>query len=456
MKIIIVGAGELGRLLAATLCEGRHDVVIVDSSDEGLERLKDKLDVMTVEGSCASVATLKRAGVADADALLAVSGDEAANILSCQIASRLGVKRTICRLYSSDCFSEEDGVTPEAFGVWRVFSPPEECVAKILSVLESKIVLEKIRFSNPDALMTVFEVTPSSLLAGTRVKDIPGPEMINSIRFAAIVRDRQFLIPHGDTIFIPGDKVYVAGHRERVSEFIRWISPDDSQLSRILIAGATDTGKALAERLCPTGCELRFIEKDQRKGERLLDELPAGIMVINGDPTDEEVLDEAGIDGCDAFISAAEDDEDNILCCIMAKRLGAKKVVTLTYKPEYIKIVPAMDTIDCGFSSTLVSVNVILRMLEAGTMRIDAILQRFHAHLTEFKIHRDSPVCGKPLSQCELPPSAVFALVFRDGEVLSPSGDSSLAPGDTVVAIVTPDSAQELEPLLLKKGLQRR
>ena len=121
MKIIIIGAGELGQLLAATLCAEDHDVVVIDSSSENFEHLKEKLDLMVLEGSCSDVSVLKRGGIANADALLAVSGDEAANIIACRIASKFGVKKTICRFYSLDCFSPADGITPEFFGIWRAF-----------------------------------------------------------------------------------------------------------------------------------------------------------------------------------------------------------------------------------------------------------------------------------------------------------------------------------------------
>ena len=449
MKIIIIGAGELGQLLATTLCAERHDVVVIDSSAEHFEHLKDKLDLMVLEGSCSDVSVLKNAGIAGADALLAVSGDEAANMIACQIATKFGVRKTICRFYSLECFSPEDGITPDFFGIWRAFSPPEECVRKISDILENPVCLEKIKFSNPDALMEVIAITPSSMLAGTRISDIAMSEMLRNIRFAAIVRGRSFLIPHGDTLLVPGDKVYIAGHREHVAAFVALVAPVEKKtLNRIVISGATDTGFMLARKLLEDHAgELRFIERSKKKGEALLDRLSSDVLVIQGDPTDEEVMEETGISGADLFVGTADDDEENILSCIMAKRLGAKKVVSLTRKPEYIRIVPAMDAIDSGLSSTLVSVNAVLRMLETGTMRIDAKLQRFHAHLTEFRISRKSPLIGRKLSECKLPSSAVFALLFRGADVVTPSGSTVFQENDTVVTIVTPESARELEPL---------
>lgn len=451
MKIIIVGAGELGRLLAYTLTGSGHDIVIIDNSREELSGLSDKIDAMVVEGSCSSVATLKKAGAAAADALLAVSGDEAANILACQIGSKLGVKTTICRVYSPDSFSEEDGISEKDFGITKVFSQPEETVRKIRDVLTNRIVLERMKFSNPAAQMAVIEITRSSFLSGVRIKDIPGSDILRKVRLAALLRENQFLVPHGDTILIPGDKVYVAGHKDNVQEFIDWITPDTGKIGRIVIFGTDFTGRALIHEAVAMGCDVRVIEKDLAEGEATLDTLPPGLVLINGDPTDEEILEEAGVDKTDVFISTSVVDEDNILSCIMAKRLGAKKCVSLSHKPEYISIVPTMNAIDCAFSATLIGVNTVLRLLESGMIRLDAMLQRFSANLTEFQVTASSPLVGKPLSECMIPSSGVLALVFRNGEVITPSGSTVLEVGDTAAAVVTRDGMKALLPLFPKK-----
>ena len=453
MKVIIVGAGELGRLLASTLLEGRHDVVLLDSSEEELERAGEKLEILTVEGSCASVAALKKAGIDTADALLAVSGNEPANILACHIASKLGVSRTICRLYDSSSFSEEDRIGPESLGIWRTVSPAEECAGKICSVLENSILLETILFTRPHARMAVIEITRSSSLAGVSVKNIPGPELLKNIRFAAILRGSDMIVPHGDTIFAPGDKVYVAGLEKSIRDFIEWVNPPDGkQAGRLIVRGAAETGLILARRAAEAGYEVCFIEPDEKRSESLLDELPAGVLTWHGNPTREDILQEAGISSADVFASVSQDDEDNILSCILAKRMGARKVICLTHKPEYVQIVPSLEMIDCGLSATLVSVNAILRHLESGTMRVDAILQRFRAHLSEYRISPRSPLCGRPLEECRLPQSLVLALVFRGPEeVLSPSGKTVLNSGDVAGAIVPDEDLREIQSFFPEK-----
>jgi trk system potassium uptake protein TrkA len=337
----------------------------------------------------------------------------------------------------------------------NVVIPAGECVQKIMNVLDNKIIVERILFSNPDAIMTAFEVLPSSPIAGARLKDIANPDLLDTVRFAAVLRDRQHIIPHGDTIIVPGDKVYVAGQREKVASMVRWNSPDNSDINRVAIAGATRIGKELARRLFDEGYNVRLIEKDFKTGAHLLDDLKAGIMVINGDPTDKEVLVEAGVDASDAFVSALDDDEDNILSCIMAKELGAKKVVTVTNKAEYVNIIPAIDMIDSGFSSSLVAVNTVLRQLdaEAETVSVDAILNRIDAYVFEFKVHSGSQVCGKCINEIKFPLSTVLAVVFRKGNVISAAGNLRLEENDTVATVTTYDKLKALEPLFEKKGL---
>jgi len=452
MKIIVTGAGELGRLLASTHSEEDHDVVIVDSDADEVARISDKFDGMAIEGSCSSVEILKQAGVENADALLAVSGDEAANILACQIANKLGVKHTVCRLYSNDCFSKEDGISPATFGLWRTFSSPEESAEKILAVLASPITLESITFTNPDAAMLVLEITRSSILQGVRIRDIPGPELLQKIRFAALVRDRQLLIPHGDTLLIPGDRVYVAGRKEDIDAFVDWATPENAgKPSRVIVSGDDDASVILARRAHELGFGVRMIVRDEKTGERIQDGIPPGIMVLHGDSTDESLLEDAGIEAADVFISVAQDDEDNILSCIIAKRLGAKKVISLTHRPEYIRIAREMGPIDCAFSATLVAANSVLRLLEGGNTRVDVQLQSFRAAISEFRISHASPLCGKTLSDAKLPASLILALVFRGSEIFAPAGGTVLLEGDVVVAVVTHDTMRTINRIFPEK-----
>lgn len=452
MKVIIVGAGELGRLLAKILCYINYEVVVIDSNYEELERLGDQFDIMRIEGSCTSVSVFKEAGVEDTQALLAVSGDEASNIIACQIASKLGIRQTICRLFKADSISEKDGVSPESFGIWKTFSTPEVSVKKIMEILQNRVLLEHIQFGPQDACMEIIKITDASGLVGVRLRDIAEPAMLKTVRIAAILHNNQILIPSGDTIIGKDDRLYVAGKKEHVRVFVDTITAYAiKQNPCVVIAGASATGVLLATMAYDAGYDVRIIERNKRIAEKIQDDLPAGLLIIHGDPTSEIHLAEAGVNGADVFISTADDDEDNVLSCLMAKRIGAKKVVPLTHKQEYIRIVPSIDLIDCGFSSSIASANAILKFFVSGTMRLDANLLHFGAGFSEFKITKKSPVVGVALKNCNFPPGTILALIFRDGEVITPSGDTMLQVNDTAIAIAGNDTSNRLKALFCRE-----
>lgn len=453
MKIIIIGAGELGRLLATFLSADKHDIAIIDASTDEFEQLRAKLDIATYGGDATSINTALKAGIRNADMLLAVSGDQNANILACQIARHFGVNHTICRLYSYDVFSEKDGITPAFYGIEKTFSSPGECARKVLDVLRYRIVLERMLFSNEQASMAIIEITQSSPLASRALRDVGEPELLADIRFAALVRNQVFIVPRGATRLMPGDKVYVAGQTERVNAFIERASRNIHHgKRRVIISGTGSVAVLVARGAIDCGWEVRLIEREQADAEALLAELPQNILVFHGNPNDEDVMREAGIADCDTFISLEVNDESSILSCIMAKRLGARKVVTVTHKPEYIDIVPAMEVIDCGFNASLVSLNAISRLMETGKYRLDARLQSFHAYVNEYTVTPDARIAGQQLKDCHLPESVNLAMLFRNGEIISPQGKTVLLPGDKAVAVVTPKTADLLEPFFNPPG----
>ena len=221
--------------------------------------------------------------------------------------------------------------------------------------------------------------------------------------------------------------------------------------SDVIVAGDDDAGVIVACKAHELGFGVRMIVRDEKTGERIQDEIPPGIMVLQGDPTDESLLEDAGIAASDVFVSVGQDDEENILSCIIAKRLGAKKVISLTHRPEYIRIAREMDPIDCAFSATLVAANSVLRLLEGGNKRVDVQLQSLKAAISEFRILGSSPLCGKSLSAAKLPASLVLALVIRGSEIFAPAGDTVLIEGDIVVAVVTRDTQRVIDKIFPAK-----
>ena len=366
------------------------------------------------------------------------------------IAKHLGVRKTICRVYSMDTFNADLNINPEFYGIDKAFSSPAECANSIIVSLKRHVILESIQFSNHDATLITAVVTSASPLQGVHLQDIPNTELLSKIRIAALVRDRQLMVPRADTMIYQGDKLYIAGHKEYVEQFLDYAEGQPDRKRRlVIIAGANRLSEIIATKLLEDGAEVRFVEDSRQLSEELLNNMPDDVMMVHGDITDEEVLKEAGIAKCDAFIGIEEEDEKNILSCILAKRLGARKVVAVTHKPEYISILPAMDVIDSGFNTTLVSLNAIFRLMEESSFRIDSRLLAFQAFLKEFTIKPSSTLIGKTLRDFRnstLPSSAVLAMIFRGNDVITPNGDTELKEGDVVAAIVTPASEEQIKP----------
>ncbi len=448
MKIGIVGGGTAGKFLAVTFCNDKHDVVVIDTSAKTLDRIRDKLDVMTVIGNGACYETLKEAQIDKVKLFIAVGSDDTINIHSCRIARHMGVPHIICRLTSRQYFDWNDDFTPAHLGIDYIVVPQEECVDRIINVMDDMTTLEKITFGIPEALITAFKVAPGSALSNLKLSDFPDIEMIKSIRFAGIVRNGTLIAPRGNTIIQEGDEIYLAGLRDKVDTMVKWANPDKYKIKRVIIAGGTKIGSHLAQELTNQGFDIRLIEKDHAVAEDIMNEINTRMMVINGDPTEKDVLEEAGVATADAFIAAGMEDESNILTCILAKRLGAKKVVVMTNKEEYVDLIRNMDFIDCGFSRWTEAGNSILRHISMiNQVHTNAILRRVDAVVSEFEVKENSDVCDKQIDQCKFPESTVLAMVFRDSRVLTPYGELPLRAGDKVTAITTIETETKLAAL---------
>ncbi|NOY75921.1 MAG: Trk system potassium transporter TrkA [Kiritimatiellaeota bacterium] len=449
MKIGIVGAGTLGRFLAETFCNDKHDVTVIDTSSKTLSRLRDKLDVMTLTGDAAHFKTLKEAMTEDFDIFIAVGSSDSVNLHTCRMARELGAGHIICRLASEKYFDTESGFTPDSMGIDHVAIPQEHCVDKVLDVLDNTATLDRITFSHGDALITDFRIEAKSPLNGIMLKDFPEPALIRSVRFAALVRNGELIAPRGDTLVREGDELYVAGCVKQVDAMIRWASPGTEEISLVIVAGDSTLAAGIAARVADKGFESRLIERDRANAERLLDDLNSKMMVINGDSSERDVLDEAGIQACDTFIAAGDDDESNILGCILAKRMGARKVVAVTNKVEYVDLVPRMNVLDTGFSRWLVAGNSILRYISTiNRVHTSAILHRADACVSEFAVGEKSKVADKFIGECDFPDSCVLSMVFRGDEILTPAGDLKLLAGDIVAAVTSREVERKLGKLI--------
>lgn len=453
MNILILGAGELGKQLAWTLCDNRKNkVTVVDHSAARLERLRERLDVMTVSGEAASVGVLKAAGVDKAELLLAVTGSDASNVLACRIGRHFGVGRTVCRVSKDHFFSEADGFSPKEMSIDHLIHPLNDCVDQITRVIGHYCTIERFTLPNANCEICAFHVRPRSAIANIRLSEFPEKDLLRRVRFSLVMRNRRLLMPNGEFVFKSGDEVYAAGTARDIETLLDYVDIKIKHNSTIIVAGASPAARELVRRLKAEGQHVRVVESDGELAREMMDEVGDGVMFIQGNANEADVLEDAGIDKCQTFIGALADDESNILGCVLAKNMGASKVIAVTNKAEYVDIVPAMNAIDCGFSPRLVAVNSVLNLLSSETVRVHALLQRVQAYVYEFEVEDRAPVCGKKIVDA-FPPSTIISLIFRGGEALPATGDMVLEAGDTAVVIARPKEAGRIESLLRRKRI---
>lgn len=452
MHIIILGAGSVGTHIASVLAPTKHNLVLVDKDERLLEDLQEHHDIMTVAGNGAFLETLKRAGIAKADILIAVTANSEANMLACQIAKHFEVSKTICRVSSMDFFSEDVGLTPEAFGITEVIVPTEQCAQEILDTLHSPELKELVHFSTEQAMLASFLVRPDSPLAKIRLDEFPEKELISQIRICAILRRGRLIIPRGDTRLFPYDEIYVGGSEAAIQDLLEFAFNSRMKTGSVIISGITPLSERLAELIVENGMDVTLIEMDSARAEAAVSVLPEAAMVIHGDATEPRILDEAGISSCDVFVSTVND-ETSILTCLLAKKSGAKKVFAVANKAEYLEIIAGISAISTAFSLRVAAVNEVLNHVRSNELKAGVLLKRVAAEVMEFEVASKSKVAGRMIKDLGCPAGGIVALVIRGSEVIPATGELELKVGDHVVTLAKRSAVARLEQIFSRKSL---
>lgn len=455
MYAIIIGAGAISRQIAANLCHRRNDVVVIERDEQQLEKIKEQLDIMPVLGNGATAEKLLEAGITRADMLMAITDDAETNILACSIAQHFDVPLKIARIHSDPkgYFPGEKGLTADMFGVDHALFAERKCVDNIVDALERPPVKETVRFLHSQAELVNFQLPAASPMIGYQLREFPRPELLEQLRVCAVLRRGELIIPRGNTGLLAQDEIYVAGKCEMVKELLDWAAPTRQKVKRVVIAGATLIGRLVAAKLSRRGMDLGILEAHPHAAREMAEVIGGSALIFQAESTTAETLQEAGVGTCDAFIACHQDNETNILSCIMAKRLGAKKVITVTDNAEYVNIIAGISFIDCCFSPLVAAVNELTRHIGTNDRRTLALLKRTPAEVMELTVQSGSDAEEKEIQSLKCPDSIALALIQRQGELVPAIGAERLREGDRVVTIATPDSVEEAEKLFTPKRL---
>jgi trk system potassium uptake protein TrkA len=445
MKIIIVGAGQVGYHLADRLSQEDQDVVVIDSDPERAEHIGDRLDVLAIAGNGASIHVLENAGVAGADLFLAVTNKDEVNIIGCLAADRLGVKSKVARISSPEFYIEGSVLSREQLGIDVMINPERESARETFALLTSEAATELVRFADGKVFLIGIRVMPGAPVAGKTISQLDQEFTGRQYTTVAINREGETEIPRGSSRIETGDHIFLLSPADQMPGLATLSGHEPYRLRRVMIAGGSEEAVYLARTLTEHDVAYSILDIDRSRCVELSSLLPEA-LVLQGDATDAELLEMEGISGVDGFVAYTGQDETNMLSSLLAKASGVRKVVSLLHRRQYIPLANKVG-IDAAVSPRLSAANSILRYLHRANVLGVVALKGIEAEAIEVRIAREAPAVGRPIQSLKLPRGGVVGAIIRHGKLIVPRGGNAVEVGDRVVLFALPETMPQLERL---------
>ena len=435
MNIIILGAGQVGASVAENLSSEANDITLVDTDTVVLNDLGDRLDIQTVHGHASHPDILKKAGIADADMLVAVTNSDETNIVACQIAHSLFHTPTkIARVRSQEYLKYKELFNKKALPIDVLISPEQLIAEHIQRLIEYPGALQVLDFAGGRARLVGVKAYYGGPLVGHEIADLrkhmPGVDS----RVAAIFRRGKGIVPDGHQVIEADDEVFFIAARKDIRAVMSELRKMDKPIKRIMLAGGGNIGKRLAESL-ESKYNVKLLERDAARAKQLSCELGKTIVLL-GDAADEDLLLEENIDQMDVFCALTNDDEANILSSMLVKRLGARKVMSLINRHAYVDLMESEGTIDVAISPQQTTISGLLAHVRRGDVVAVHSLRRGAAEAIEAIAHGDSKnskVVGKMVEQIELPEGTTIGAIIRREEVIMAHHDIVIENEDHLI-----------------------
>ena len=438
MKIVILGAGQVGGSVAESLVSEQNDITVVDLEPQRLRALQERLDLRTVLGSGAHPSVLSEAGIEDADLLIAVTQSDETNLVACRIAARMfNVPRRIARVRATDYLANERVLGEDGFDVDLSICPEQILTDYIVKLVEFPEALQVLDFAGGKVSLVVVRAFSGGPLVGQPLKDLRRHMPSVDARIVAIFRGDGSIVPDGDTVIEAGDEVFCLAAAEHIREVMRELRRMDRPVRRVMVAGGGNIGLRLALAL-EERYSVRVIEHNKRRCELLAARLGAA-LVLNGDTTDEELLENENIAEMDLFVAVTNDDENNIMSSLLAKRMGARRVVSLINRRSYVDLLQS-GQIDIAISPAQATIGTLLAHVRRGDVVAVHSLRRGAAEALEAVVHGDRESCkltDRRVDEIELPPGTTIGAVVRGDEVIMAHHDTVIRAEDHVIVFVT-------------------
>lgn len=438
MKIIILGAGQVGSTLAENLASEQNDVTVVDLKLAALEGLQERLDIRTVHGHASHPSVLRQAGADDADMIIAVTDSDETNMLACKIANTLfNTPTKIARVRATDYLKEDKLFGADALPVDMRISPEQLVTDLIRRLIEYPGALQVVEFADGKVRLVGVKAYYGGPLVSRQLKELPAHLPGIDARVAAIYRRGRPIIPEGDTVIEAEDEVFFVAARDHIPKIIAELRRLDKPVKRVMLAGGGNIGLRLARALETSKIQVKIIEKFKERAHFLSEQLEHSI-VLTGDAANESLLREENIEDVDVFCAITNDDEANILSAMLAKRLGARKALCLINRVSYVDLVEG-GSIDIAISPQSSTVSALLARVRRGDVVKVHSLRRGAAEAIEAVAHGDrhnSKVVGRRLEEIKLPPGTTIGAIVRGDEVIIAHHDTMIEAEDHVILFI--------------------
>lgn len=442
MKIIVVGDGKVGLAITRQLTSEGHDLVIVDSNSEVLQRSQELYDVQGIVGNGASLPVLRTAGADEADLLIAATSSDELNMLSCIFAKRLGAKNTIARIRNPE-YHEQLQLMKDEIGLSMPINPDLSAANEIYNIIQFPSFLQRDTFAKGRVEIVELKIKGDSKLAGIPLKKL---YKILTVRVlvCAVTRKGQAFIPNGDFVLQADDRIHVTADSRQLAKVVHEFGLKSKRTENAVIIGGSRISYYLSKMLTASGISVKIVEKDKSRCEELASILPE-VMIINGDGSDQRLLLEEGIKNTDALITLTSMDEENIFVSLYGAHEGVPHIITKVNQTEYADVVEAVG-IESAFSPKTICAVQVARYVRAMANTTGGSVITMHeivggmVNALEFAVTEKTKYVDKQLMDIPIKKNILLACIYRKGKPIIPQGSNSLKKGDTIIVVVQSDT----------------
>ena len=452
MNIIIVGCGKVGYTLVEALSNENHNIVVIDTRQDKLDLITDTLDVMGILGNGVSHTVLMQAGIETADLLIAVTGSDEENLLCCVIAKKRGHCQTIARI-RNPIYNVEMEFLKKEFGINMIINPELTAANEISKVFQFPSAIRVDTFAKGRVELLHFKIGSNSPLIGLKLSKFHATLHCNNVLVCTITRnDSEVIIPNGDFEFAANDIVTIVAKRRDAIDFFRKIGMEKKRVTNTILAGGGKISYYLAKSLLMSGIKTTIIEINHDRCEFLSEQLPKA-TIICGDASDKELLSEECLENAGGFAALTDMDEENILLSLYANGISSAKTVTKVNRINFTSVINKLD-LGSIIYPRVITAEYIIKYVRSMNNSLNSNVESLYkledgkAEVLEFLLKDNSSVCNIPLQELKFRKNTLICCIYRDNQVIVPSGQDCMRPGDSVMVATSGYNVSDIEEIL--------